>query len=168
MATDDQSRMRFEMLMSEFNQHFEHARHEQMLIVSTQTIFIPIAYGILAYTIGQDTDQGDLILAAIASILIYIFHIIQCERITMRLDLDWERIVEIEDEVSQLTGSTFAWQKKYHTKLAKKASSYHPRYSTNRLSFYNWIAFISGIFRNRSLRSLFLFALIALWMVRLF
>ncbi len=167
MNSDEQCRMKFDMLINEYNQHFEHARHEQKLIVSTQTIFVPISYGILAYTTGQDIDRLDLFFAGLTSILIYAFHIILCERMTMRLDLDGERIIEVETEISELTGSEFAWTKNYKSRFNQRAAEFHPQKSANPFRFYDWIAFLSGKIRNRTLRSSMLIALIALWGVRI-
>ena len=168
MVSDEQRRMKFDMLLAEFNQRFEHVRHEQKLIVSAQSIFIPISYGVLAYTIAQQVEKFEFVLlAAISSVLIYAFQLFLCERISMRLDVNWDRIIEIEQEVSELTGSEFHFSKNHPKKFSEKAESYRPWKAVKVSIFYDWIAFISGIYPIRALRASLLIALILLWGLRL-
>ncbi|NJO37045.1 MAG: hypothetical protein HC871_04745 [Rhizobiales bacterium] len=91
------SRMIFDALLAEYQQLYEHARHDDNIGLTVQGLLLTVSFGILGYTIGaRDISTFGLIFGAITSLATYLFYIFHFEQLLIIVGLRYDRIIEIE------------------------------------------------------------------------
>ena len=104
--SSDEPRLR--VLLAEYDQMWQSMRDDHHISGRREALLVTISFGILAYTLGQDLSLVDLLAAASASILIFLYFLFCRERIAIFADLRAERVRSLEAEMNKIVGNDSA------------------------------------------------------------
>ena len=153
--------------MAEYSQMFEQIRDYSHTMTSRENLFVPLSFGILAYTVAYKIDFSDLIIASLVSIGIFLYYMHACERVIYVINLHNIRSGEIEKEINDVLGCEClkyqrgAYKNLYDQKLVAEAKSkkiFDP---------LRWFRLAGILFESRRVRLMMLVVLIVLWFFRI-
>ena len=161
--------MALDALLAEYQQLYEHSRHDNNIGATLQGILATASFLILYYAFRSDQLMGgSLLLAATTSILLYACYLLYFEQLRLVIETRFERIAEIEallsDGIDNLRMDFVGnFGKRIEDRRRRELSgsgiglAYIPKL----------LLYLSGKLSQRFFRIAFLFLLIALWAVRI-
>ncbi len=96
---------KIKVLMEEYKQLYEHARHDDRMVIGKESVFVPVSFGLLVYSVSRGLCTFQLFAAFIASFMIYLYHVLSCERMAFCSCARYKRIHEIEKAINEIVGS---------------------------------------------------------------
>ena len=151
-----------EILMEEYKQLYEHARHENATASSKEGIFVAIAFGILAYAFEKQLLLCQLCIAGFFSVVIYLYHTLSCERLAFDYSVRYKRSTEIEGAVTKIAGPKilcFQTNREEYEKCVKEER----RKNRHWYDPYSWVARTAECVRIGCIRVAVAIILILLW-----
>ena len=105
MPDKTQNDKEIDILMEDYKQIYELARHHDNIASNKEAIFAVAAFGILAFSLNKDFEFWHAIGAAVISISLYLYHFHALKRMSFLRDMNFIRLREIEDRINELSGS---------------------------------------------------------------
>lgn len=161
--------MTLSCLLAEYQQLYEHNRHDNNIGSVYQSILAVTSFFILVYSIESDAEiDGLLIYYAITSIFLYICYLLYFENLRIIIEARFERIATIEDFLSDgVHNLKMDFLSNFEQRVTEQRNK-NLFESRGLFQFFSKIAiFLSGVLSQGFFRIGFLFLLITLWSVRM-
>ncbi len=161
--------MNLQALLAEYQQLYEHSRHDNNIGLAIQGILAVSSFAIVAFAFKNDSfDCVNLIVAAITSILFYFCYLLYFEQLRMIIYTRIARIAEIEEFLSDNIDNVKMDFIKNIDRRIEEQMSKDLNDKRQKLSFIsNSIILLSKNLSQRFFRIGFLFLLMVLWTVRI-
>jgi hypothetical protein len=86
-------------LLEEYKQVYDQYRHLDNVAVHKEAVFAVASFGILALVINKDLNLWGLFGASLASLGLFLYHTLACERMYFHKEIAKTRLREIEEEI---------------------------------------------------------------------
>ena len=117
MTNKSANKQEIDILMEEYKQVYEFARHHNNIASNKEAIFAVAAFGVLAFALNKDLRLLQAVGAAFVSLALYIYHVLAFNRMSFFGEVNFVRLREIENSINKLSDSNkkiLCFQTNYH------------------------------------------------------